>query len=387
MTSVGMTSRERVFAALNHEEPDRVPLDIGGGTSSSIVIEEYDKLKQHLGVQTETKIWNRVFRVARLDDEVRRRLGADCVPLGGGPPRNWSPPLADPGSFIDIWGLQWGEIHYSPGCFYYELMNSPLADAGIDDLESYPWPDPLDPGYTEGLFERAKRLYENTDYAIVADGGFKSFWELGYLLRGYDRFLMDLVINPDFVHALLGKLSEINLAATGRFLDIAGPFIQVFRTADDVATQKGPILSPDMYRRFIKPLYRQYYNLIKSKTEAKVFYHSCGNVTDLLEDFIDNGLDIVNPVQVSAMDDTASLKKRFGDRLVFWGGIDTQHVLPQGSVQDVEQEVRLRIRDLAPGGGFVLAAVHNIQPDVPPENILAMSDACRKYGSYPIRDL
>jgi len=198
---------------------------------------------------------------------------------------------------------------------------------------------------------------------------------------------MDLVINPDFVHALLGKLSEINLAATGRFLDIAGPFIQVFRTADDMATQKGPLLSPDMYRRFIKPLYRKYYNLIKSKTEAKIFYHSCGNVTDLLEDFIDNGLDIINPVQVSAMPDTASLKKRFGDRLVFWGGIDTQHVLPQGTVQDVEQEVRLRIRDLAPGGGFVLAAVHNIQPDVPPDNILAMADACRKYGSYPIREL
>ena len=131
MTSVGMTSRERVVTALNHEEPDRVPLDIGGGTSSSIVVEEYENLKMHLGVQMETKVWNRVFRVAHIDNEVRGRLGADCVPLGVGPPQNWSPPPSEPGSFIDLWGLQWKETYYSQGCFYYELMNSPLADASI----------------------------------------------------------------------------------------------------------------------------------------------------------------------------------------------------------------------------------------------------------------
>ena len=382
-----MTSRERVMTALKHQEPDRVPLDIGGGSSSSIVVEGYENLKKHLGLHSHTRVLNRVFRVARLDDEVLDRLGSDCVPLGVGPPRNWSPPLSDPGSFIDIWGLRWSEIHYSPGCFYYELMNAPLAEARIDDLETYPWPDPLDPGYTSDVQEQAKRLFEQTDYAIVGDGGFKSFWELAYLLRGYDRFLMDLVLNPDFVHALLGKLSEINLAATARFLDAAGPYIQVFRTADDLATQIGPILSPDMYRRFIKPLYRTYYDLIKSKTDAKIFYHSCGNVIELLDDLVDIGLDIINPVQVSAMPDTASLKKRFGDSLVFWGGIDTQHVLPSGSIEDVEEEVRIRIRDLAPGGGFVLAAVHNIQPDVPSENIVAMAEACRKYGRYPLQDL
>jgi uroporphyrinogen decarboxylase len=311
-------------------------------------------------------------------------LGSDCYPLGVKPPQNWSPQKAEPGSFIDIWGLLWKEVHYSHGCFYHELMNSPLADDSIGDLDSYPWPDPLDPGYTNGLTDEAKQLYEHTDYALVGDGGFKSFWELGYLLRGYDRFLMDLVVNPDFVDALLGRLFEINIAATGRYLEAAGPYIQVFRTADDMATQQGLLLSPEMYRRFIKPLYKKYYDFIKSKTDAKIFYHSCGNVTDLLDDFIDNGLDIINPVQVSAMPDTAALKKRFGDRLVFWGGIDTQHVLPEGTVQEVEQEVRTRIRDLAPGGGFVLAAVHNIQPDVPPENILAMAEAVKKHGRYPI---
>jgi len=379
-----MTSRERIVRALNHEEPDRVPVDIGGGSSTSIVAEGYEKLKDHLGVSSETRMLNKVFRVARLDDEVLRMLGSDCYPIRVKSPENWVPLSSEPGSLIDIWGLHWKEIHYGGGCFYYEVMNSPLANAQIDDLERYPWPDPLDPGYTRGLAEEVEQLYENTEYALVGDGGFKSFWELGYLLRGYDRFLMDLVMNPDFVEALLSKLLEINVAATGRFLDTVGPYLQVFRTADDMATQKGPLMSPQMYRRFIKPVYKKYYHFIRSKTDAKIFYHSCGNVADLLNDFIDNGMDIINPVQVSAMPDTASLKERFGDRVVFWGGIDTQHVLPNGTVQEVEQEVRHRIRDLGPGGGFVLASVHNIQPDVPPRNIVAMTEAARKFGEYPL---
>ena len=143
-------------------------------------------------------------------------------------------------------------------------------------------------------------------------------------------------------------------------------------------------MSPATYREIIKPVYKKYYDFIKSKTEAKIFYHSCGNVIPLLDDFIENGVDILNPVQVSAIGNTFELKKRFGDKLVFWGGIDTQHVLPHGSVQEVEEEVQKRIRDLAPGGGYVVASVHAIQPDVPPENIIAMADATRKYGNYPV---
>jgi uroporphyrinogen decarboxylase len=379
-----MTSRERIVRALNHEEPDRVPIDIGGGSSTSIVIEGYERLKEHLGIRRETATLNRAFRVAMLDEEILGILGSDCYPLGLHPPRYWSPPPDEPDCFTDIWGLRWRQVIYKGRSFYYELTNSPLADAGIGDLETYPWPDPLDPGYTDGLADEARQLFENTEYALIGDGGFKSFWELGYLLRGYDRFLMDLAANPDFVEALLGRLFEINIAATEKYLHAVGPYIQAFRTADDMATQKGLLMSPEMYRRFIKPLYKKYYGVIRSMTDAKIFYHSCGNVVDLLDDFIEIGLDIINPVQVSAMPDTASLKKRFGDRLVFWGGIDTQHVLPGGTVQEVEREVRRRIQDLGPGGGFVLAAVHNIQPDVPPENIVAMAAAARKYGNYPL---
>ena len=383
-----MTSRERVLAAINHQEPDRVPLDIGAGGSTTIVIEGYENLKRYLGEPVEqknTKFLNKVFRMARIDESIMKRLGSDCRPIGIKPPVNWTPPSPPgPDMFIDIWGITWRKVSYDNNCFYNEVVDCPLAEATKEDLEDYPWPDPEDPGFTSGLAEEAKNLYENTDFSLVGDGGFKSFWELGYMMRGYERLLIDLVDNKEFVKTLFEKFLEINIKGTGRFLDAVGPYIQVFRTADDMASQNGPLMSPATYREIIKPVYKKYYDFIKSKTEAKIFYHSCGNVVDLLDDFIENGVDILNPVQVSAIGNTFELKKRFGDKLVFWGGIDTQHVLPHGSVQEVEEEVQKRIRDLAPGGGYVVASVHAIQPDVPPENIIAMDDATRKYGNYPV---
>jgi len=285
-----------------------------------------------------------------------------------------------------MWGIGWKQAPYGQGCHYWELARSPLAEADARDLERYAWPDPSDPGFTDGLAEQARRMSEETDYAIVADGGFKSFWELGYMLRGLEQMLVDVVLNPEFVSALLAKLLEINLAVTGRFLEAVGPHIQVFRTGDDLATQRGPMMSPEAFRRLLKPVYRVYFATVKSKTAARVFFHSCGNVAELIDDLVEVGVDVLNPVQVSAgaMGDTAELKARFGDRVVFWGGIDTQHVLPHGSVREVQEEVRRRIRDLAPGGGFVAAAVHNIQPDVPARNVVAMAEAVRRFGRYPL---
>jgi len=380
-----MTSRERVWAAVNHQEPDRVPLDIGGGTSTTIVVEGYDQLKQYWGVPGETRIMNKLFRLAGLDEEVMVRLGSDCRPLTNKGPANWKPiPSDDPNLFTDLWGITWRRADY-PGGYYWELYKHPLAEATIEDLDRFAWPDPLDPGFTAGLAGDAQQLYENTPYAIMADGGFKSFWELGYMMRGLTQLLEDLVDNPEFVTALMEKLLELNLAGTRRFLELTGKYIQVFRTADDLATQNSLLMSPRTYRSLLKPVYKRYFDFVHSMTDAKIFYHSCGCVNGLLDDLSEIGVDIINPVQVSAMGDTAALKTRFGDRLTFWGAIDTQHVLPNGTPQEVEEEVSLRIRDLGPGGGFVVAPVHNIQPDVSPQNIIAMAEATRKYGAYPLQ--
>lgn len=379
-----MTSRERVVAALSHQEPDLVPIDFGSGMSTSLVVEAYEKLKAELGISGETQVLNKLFRVARLDEAAMLRLNSDCRPIQAKGPTHWAPPPTEPGTYVDVWGVKRRQVFYGEGAYYWELVANPLAEASIEDLDRYPWPDPLDPGFTEGLAEDAKRLHEATDFAIVGDSGFKSLWELGWALRGFERLLMDVALNPDFVHALMGKLLDINMAATGRFLDTVGKYLQVFRTGDDLATQKGLLMSRAAYQNILKPHYKKFFDSIKSKTDAKLFYHSCGNVTDVLDDLIEIGVDAINPVQVSALGDTAALKSRFGPKVSFWGGIDTQHALPHGSVQDVEAEVRLRIRDLGPGGGFVLGPVHNIQPDVPPENILMMADAARKFGAYPL---
>jgi uroporphyrinogen decarboxylase len=381
---MNMTSRERVVAALNHREPDRVPVDIGGGTSTSISVEANARLKRQLGFEGNSAELSKIFRVAALDEEVMQRLGSDCRPLRSKSPRRWTPPPSEPGTLVDIWGVTWKKQPVGERGYYWEIERNPLTSATIDDLKHFPWPDPLDPGFTSGLRADAEALFTNTQYAVEASSGFSSFWEVACNLRGFEQLLMDLVINPSFVEAVMERVLEINLALAERFLQEAGTYIQIYRTADDLATQSGLLMSLDMYRSRLKPFHRKYFDFLKAHTSAAILYHSCGNITDLIDDLVEIGVDAINPVQVSAMPETATLKSRFGDKITFWGGIDTQRVLPCGSVDDVTKEVRRRIRDLAPGGGFVLGAVHSIQSDVPPQNIVAMAEAARRFGRYPI---
>jgi len=378
-----MTSRERVWAAVNHEEPDRVPLDVGGGGNTTLAVEAYERLLAHWGLPRRSPdIMSKVFRLAFLDEETLLRLGSDTRPVRARNSSRALAPAEEPKTFVDAWGVTFRKAEY-PGGYYWELHRHPLAEATIEDLDRYPWPDPLDPALTAGLSEEVSAL-RDSPYALVATTGFKSFWEQGYMMRGLEQLLVDLVANPRFVAALMEKLLELNLAGTRRFLEIAGPSAQVFRAADDLATQSGLIMSPETYRAVLKPVYKRYFDFVHSMTNAKLFFHSCGRVTELVDDLVEIGVDILNPVQVSAMGDTALLKARFGSRITFWGGIDTQDVLPHGTPADVEREVVRRIRDLGPGGGYVLASVHNVQPDVPPENFLAMVEAVRKHGRYPL---
>lgn len=378
-----MTHRERATAALNHQEPDRVPIDLGGGGSTSVMLEGYDRLKSHLNYAGETKPMN-ILRVAKIDEEILRELDVDFRPLLMKGPSENQTFTDEEGKLIDEWGIEWRTVHHATGS-YNEVSKSPLEEATIEDLERYPWPNPLDPARTSGLAEEAKDLCENSDYAIVGDSGFKGFWEIGYMLRGYERLIADLCLDPKFVYALFDKLLELNMAATGEFLKAVGPYIQVIRLADDLATQSGPLMSPDMFRKMLKPYHAKLIKFTKERTEAKIFYHTCGDVRLLIDDLVEIGVDALNPVQVSAMGDTAELKSRFGDKICFWGGIDTQHVLPLGSPEEVREEVKRRIRDLGPGGGYILASVHTIQADVPPQNILAMIEAAKEFGSYPIK--
>ncbi len=379
-----MTSRERVELALRHEEPDRVPLDIGGTGCSTLTVEAHERLRLHLGIPRPTRVLSEYWRMAWVDEEIMQRLGADLRLVALRPPKHWSPPACAPGTYVDEWGIGWRKVEHVYG-YYWDMVSPPLANATIEDLASYPWPDPLDEGRFEGLAEQVRRLYHDTPFALVGDPGFKQFFERAMWLRGGAQWLMDLALNPEFVQALLDKLMELNLAATGRMLEIAGPYLSVVRTADDLAAQDAPLLSPATYRRLIKPYHEHYFHFIKQHTPAKVFLHCCGNLVPLLDDLLDAGMDIWRTVQLRGIPMRDELKARYGKNLTFWGGIDVQQVLPKATPEQVCEEVRARMRQFGPGGGYVVAATHNIQADVPPENILAMADAVREWGKYPLR--
>jgi uroporphyrinogen decarboxylase len=366
-----LTARERVLAALEHREPDRVPIDVGGTSFSTLIGRAYERLKAELGVTSDTCFMKRKSRSVYLDERIARRLQADTRPLLVGSPDGWQDVYFSDGSFRDEFGVVWrraGGGHYAP-------VGSPLREATLGDLAAFPWPDPVDPGRTRGLRQMARRLHEETDYAVVLSLPV-GFVHLSQYLRGYEEWLMDIILNPAFLDALMDRALEWWLALTEAVMDEVGAFVDVVAFGDDVAFQDRPIVDLARYRKLFKPRHKRMIDTIKAKSDAKVLYHCCGAVRPLIGEFIDIGVDALNPVQVSSAGmDTAALKAAFGGRICFWGAIDTQRVLPWGSPEEVRAEVRRRIADLAPGGGFVLAPVHNIQEDVSPQNVLAMVDA------------
>jgi len=212
-----------------------------------------------------------------------------------------------------------------------------------------------------------------------------SLFEQAWYLRGYPELLIDFMVNKDFAHALLSKIVAVRKKNAEQYLGEVGQYLDVFQIGDDIATQEGPAMSPELYREMLKPYHAELFQYIKERTSAKLYFHSCGGITPLIDDLIEIGVDALNPIQVSAKGmDTAGLKERFGKRLVFWGAIDSLHALPFGSPEDVRAEVRQRISDLGTGGGYILSGVHNLQPDISPENILAMYDEGMRFGKYPL---
>ncbi len=374
-----MNHRENLIKTLNHQEPDAVPVDIGSFVATSLLIPTYKNLMRHLGFDHPIQVMSREFNTAIIDEDVLQKLniGLRCLRLG-------KPPLAKIVSGEDYFTNEWGITYYKPAeGYYYDIHKFPLSEVDSpEDIEKYPFPDPTDPPLYEGLEERISYLYHHTDYAIIAEIG-NSIFEQAWYLRGLENIFNDMYFNKKLLHALLRKITDINLEKTKRFLDIAAPFIQAYSVGDDLATQNGLLISIPMYREFVKPYQAETYAYIKKRTNAKIVYHSCGSVRQLIPELIEIGVDAINPVQVSAKNmDTHDLKREFGKEISFWGAIDTQRVLPYGTEKEIAEEVKKRIDDLAPGGGYILAAVHSIQPDVSPQNILFMLQYAEEYGKY-----
>jgi len=376
-----MKPRERLLTSLRHKEPDRIPLDLGA-MMTTIEAEAYNKLKLHLGIEAETRTFMRDHVIP--DDQLLRLLGGDTRYVRMNPSKIRKTPEDKGDSYKDEWGIIWKK---SESSLYYDPVDHPLANIqSPGDLNRYTLPDPYEPKKVEGLRKRAESLFNNTDYAIIADAPQQGIFETAFLLRGFGNFLEDLALRENLVKELLSRICDFMIGLYDHFLSAVGEYVQVVIVGDDVAMQDRLLISPSLYRKLVKPFHSKLWSFITNQTEAYLFFHSCGSVYPLIPDFIELGVDILNPVQVSAADmSTLRLKKEFGEKLAFWGAIDTQKILPNGSPEEVELEVKKRIEDLAPGGGYVLCAVHNIQADVGPENILTMYSSARKYGNYPIK--
>ena len=385
-----MNSRERVQVALSHGEPDRVPIDLGGTVVSSIAISTYGLLREHLALSPRpVRTLEAVQQIAWVDEDVMDAFGVDVMPVLADLPGGYEPVLVEEpdgsASFKDEFGAT---LRRPPGGFYYDWQEFPLPEPSIEAMQQMPWPDPTDPVRYAGLRRRVSRLREQTDRALfgMAPYGHDLLNQL-FRVRGMENGLVDLVANQDFAEAFLDRLTGTICAAQEAFLTEVGDLIDVHFAADDLAGQWGPLIAPALYRRLVKPRHARIIATIKAHTRAPVFFHTCGAVTALLPDLIEIGVDILNPVQVSAAGmDTPAMKKRYGRKLSFWGGgCDTQHVLNRCGPAEIREEVRRRIADLAPGGGFVFNPVHNIQPLVEPTNIVAMFQAAQAFGRYPIQ--
>ena len=381
------TSRERLLTALEHRVPDRVPIDLGGN-QTGIHKFAYQKLIGQLGLKEELVILDIVQQLAKPSEALLQRLHVDtryvwakgAASFKGDVVRRlrdgqmWN-------DFTDEFGVTWSMPDRSPN--YFDITHSPLAGLSLEQIKNYPFPQGDDPSRFEGLRERVLTLKRDTPYAVVS-GISGVVYEYCWYLRGLENLFTDMMERPEILETLLDRMLKFWLDWFRLFLVEVGDVVDVIMIGDDLAGQKGPLFSPSIYRSLIKPRQKRLVQYIKSRTQAKIWYHSCGAVVEYIPDLLDNGIDILNPVQISAKGmDPEKLKAEYGDKLAFWGGaIDSQHVLPRGTPEEVRESIRRNIEAFKPGGGYVFNSVHNIQADVPPENILAMYDAALEFGRY-----
>jgi len=411
-----MTSRERVVRAVNHQVPDRVPIDLGAMKASSIAAIAYDKLKHRLGLTTPTKVIDPRFMIAAVEEDVLRRLHADVVPLDltcvlpmVRPDREWTPRqlfdgtrvLFPPGTriaedaegnwmLLDSAGLPTA-FRMPKGGYYFDDVS--FNRGGRIDPQSFRPVSDIPDEHLALLAEYGRSLYYNTESAILGWGFGVCFLGLSLITdrasnvtQGLtDEWLMMLLTEKETCHEIMDRSVEASIQCLKLVNEAVGEIVFAWGiAADDSGTQRGEFIRPELWAEMMKPHYKKLCDWIHARTRWKVFLHCCGSIYNLIPHFIEAGIDILNPVQTSAANmDPAGLKRQFGDRLVFWGGgCDTQSVLGSANPEEIREHVKERLRIFSPGGGYVFNQVHNIQANVPPENILAMFEAAYEFGSY-----
>lgn len=389
-----MTHRERVTAALNHEEPDRIPIDFGT-IASTIDNKAYARLVELLG---------RTEELERLDlndplnpskdvtpsEEVLTMFGVDTRAVHADAPIDSQALVRhqiDDYTYRDEWGVIWKMPVHEDGPYMYKEGPFQKGDITMADIERYDWPDAESEHRTSGLRDRARKLHEETDYAIVLSVGHSSLAP-SQRLRGFAEFMEDLALQPELAEALLEHVTDVTVRSTTAMLKEAGEYVDVVSFADDLGFQDRAYFRDEMFRKQVKPHLARCVEAIHANTDAKAVMHSDGAIYDLIPDLIDIGVDAVNPVQTTAWSmDAVKLKAEFGDKLGFWGAVDTQHALPFGSPEDVRNDVRAKIETLGRGGGYVITSCHTIREEVPAENVRALYESALEFGSYDRAEL
>jgi uroporphyrinogen decarboxylase len=412
-----MSSRERVLASIKHQEPDRVPVDLGATPSSGISAIAYHNLKHHLGItQGHTRVYDVVQQLAQPEVQILDRYGIDAVDVGRTfntrdqdwydfrLPQDvsvqfpaWFRPVRQPNGAWDAFApdgtriatMPVGATFFDQTCFPYldgypadyKQLPAAMAQVHWSALVHSPWDHAAEPDFWGQLRHKALELRRNSDRALVVVAGCNLF-EWGTFLRRMDNFLMDLVLNPVEVERLLDALMEQHLATLEKVCQAVGDVVDVLRFGDDLGMDTGPFMSPEVYRKLFKPRHTILCDYVKKHSHMHAFLHSCGSIYKLLPDLIEAGYDIINPVQINVRDlEPERLKKEFGRDITFWGGgADTRHVLNHAQPSEVKEHVKCLLDIFAPGGGFVFNTVHNILPDVPPQNVVAMYEAVHEFN-------
>lgn len=367
-----MGRRDDFYNTLKHKRPGKLILDLGGCPLSTLYGKSEDKVLDFLGYKKDL-----YKETGRIDERILKYLDIDTRSAGEilRPLKSQYKKLSET-EYIDEWGMK----RRFTG-MYWDIVTTPLKGADVYDLKNYPWPDPLtvDLKKVEYHVEKAKDFYFNTDYIVCAEHPVYGIFELGCWMFGFDDFLMKMVLEEDVVKTFFEIILDYQKKIIDIYYEMMGPYAHYTSSGDDFAMQKDAFFSPEMFAKFIKPYFKERISYTRKYTDAYFLHHSCGNVFKLIPDLIEAGVDILNPIQpVTDSMSPESLKKNFGDNLCFHGGIDTQAILPFGSREQIETEVKDVIDVMSEGGGYIFAAAHNIQEDVPPENLIIMFQAARR---------
>ncbi len=365
-----LNRRQKAAKIFNHEECEGVLKDFGGTVVSSIGSIAYARLRKHLKLEPKaTKIAEHTMQIVEPHSDVAGIFNTDFARVAP----NWTVPRIVDGLWTDEWGIARKK---NPEHGFYDVISGPLGDLDKKKVDAFPWPSPEILPVDDSVINKARELYEDTDDVIVADFAAPGFFGSGFRMIGYEEFFVDMVSDPELTHYFMDRVIEHHKKTYERYLDKIGKYVQVVCFNDDYGMQDALFMAPGLFREYFKPALKALSDVVHQKSDAKMFLHSCGSVHEIIPDLIEAGIDILNPVQPLAKNmQPLKLKEEFGGKITLWGGIDEQGYMISATPEEIRENVINLVSGMKKGGGYVASLSHNVQEDVPLENLVAAFSA------------